>query len=151
MKALRLGVIAVAACFAFAAGAQEVKPIGAVKTVAGAAFVVSGQQRLAAVPGLGLKQGDQLETGADGSLGVTFRDDTLIAIGPDTQVSVDRYAFEPKDNQLGFLARVRKGTLTYVSGNIAKLAPEQVAVETPSGTIGVRGTRFAVKVTGDGG
>lgn len=50
MKALRWGVIAVAAgCLACAAEAQDVKPIGAIKTASGAAFVVSGQQRLAAV------------------------------------------------------------------------------------------------------
>jgi hypothetical protein len=46
-------------------------------------------------------------------------------------------------------ATISKGTLQYVSGVIAKLKPDAVAVRTPTGVIGVRGTRFVVMVEPD--
>jgi hypothetical protein len=39
-----------------------------------------------------------------------------------------------------------KGTVAYISGLIGKLSPESVRVETPTASIGIRGTKFVVKV-----
>jgi hypothetical protein len=41
-----------------------------------------------------------------------------------------------------------QGTLQYISGLIAKLAPAAISIETPTGTIAVRGTRFLLRVEG---
>lgn len=70
----------------------------------------------------------------------------MLSIGPDSELSIDNYLFEPASDQLGLVARLARGTLHFVSGIIAKLKPEAVAIETPTATIGVRGTRFVVKV-----
>jgi len=43
-------------------------------------------------------------------------------------------------------ATMAKGTLAYLSGAIAKIKPDAVSVKTPTGTIGVRGTHFVLKV-----
>jgi len=42
-----------------------------------------------------------------------------------------------------------KGTFVYLSGVIAKLSPESIKLETPVGTIAIRGTRFAAKIAGE--
>ena len=89
---------------------------------------------------------DILETGSDGALGITFKDNTVISIGPDTQYVIDEFAFQPQKKKLSFVSRLTRGTLHFVSGTIAKLAPKKVAVKTAAGTIGVRGTRFLVKI-----
>jgi hypothetical protein len=77
---------------------------------------------------------------------VTFKDDTVMSFGPDTEMTVDEYLYAPAKGQLKLATRLDKGTLTYVSGVIAKLKPDAVSVKTPSGIIGVRGTSFMVKV-----
>jgi hypothetical protein len=47
------------------------------------------------------------------------------------------------------LTDMRKGTLTMVSGDIARSSPGAMKVKTPTAILGVRGTRFAVQVAGD--
>lgn len=121
--------------------------IGQVKVASGDAALLRGEERIAVKPGSYILQGDVIVTGSDGKMGITFKDETLISVGPNTRVSVDEYEFEPAQGKLGLVARMTQGTMQFVSGVIAKLSPEKVALRTPTGTIGVRGTRFVVKVT----
>jgi len=120
--------------------------VGYVKTAAGEAFVVSGGNRVAAKPGTPIYQGSQLKTGARSSLGVTFKDETVMSFGPDTELTVDAYLYAPAQRQGKLGTRLTKGSMNYVSGVIAKMQPNAVSVATPTGTIGVRGTQFLVKV-----
>ena len=121
-------------------------PIGYVKTVTGDASVTTAGATVKAVPGTPLQQGSVLRTSSKSSLGVTFQDNTLMSFGPDTEVAVDEYLYQPSQGKLKLGTRVSKGTLNYVSGVIAKLDPSAVSVKTPTGIIGVRGTEFALKV-----
>jgi len=120
--------------------------VATVKTTQGAAFVVTEGSRTPAAVGLAVPEHATLETGAGGSIGVTFRDNSTISIGPDTQIAIDDFVFKPEAQQYAFVTRMAKGTMAYVSGTIAKISPESVAVKTPVGTIGVRGTHFLVKL-----
>ena len=72
--------------------------------------------------------------------------DTLLSIGPNSELVVDEFAYSPGRSELTLLVRLSKGTLHYISGVIAKLRPEGVAVKTPTGLIGVRGTEFLLRV-----
>ena len=125
---------------------QVLQPIGMVKTVTGQAFIDFNGQRVQAQPGLPVYLGSRLVTLPGASMGVTCKDDTLLAIGPDSQLSLDEYLFEPGQRRVGLLASLLQGTLNYVSGQIAKLRPDSVRVRTPTGMIGVRGTQFVVRV-----
>lgn len=122
------------------------EPVGYVKTVTGKAWVITGEQRVAAQAGTAVRQGSWLKTEAAASMGVTFKDNTVMSFGPDTELSVDEYLYAPAQGELSLVTRLVKGTLNYVSGVIAKLKPEAVSVKTPSGIIGVRGTQFVAKV-----
>ncbi len=124
----------------------EEAPVGYVKTVSGDATVTTGTHRIAAQLGTPLYLGSQLKTGHKGSLGVTFKDDTVMSFGPDTELTVDQYLYAPSQGKLKLAATITRGSLNYVSGVIAKLQPDAVTVTTPTGTIGVRGTQFVVKV-----
>jgi hypothetical protein len=92
---------------------------------------------------------DVINTDDSGSVGITFKDNTMISIGPNTKYVIDEYAYQPKNNQLSFVSTVSRGTLNFVSGNLTKLAPNAVKVNTPVGTMGMRGTRFLLKVEED--
>ena len=120
--------------------------IGFVKTVSGEASVTDAGRPVQARVGTPIRLGSVLKTGTTGSLGVTFKDNTVMSFGPDTEVVVDEYLYGPGKDDLKFGATVTRGTLNLVSGSIAKLKPEAAALRTPTGTIGVRGTQFVVKV-----
>ena len=82
-------------------------------------------------------------------MGVTLRDNSRISLGSESTLELTRFTFEPAREEYSFLARMARGTLLYVSGLIAKLKPESAAVSTVNATIGIRGTRFLLKVEGD--
>lgn len=120
--------------------------IGYVKTVKGDAMVINGGQQIKAEVGTPVVTGSKLKTGANGSMGVTFKDNTVMSFGPNTELTVDEYLYSPNKGKLKLGATMAKGTLAYLSGAIAKIKPDAVTVKTPTGTIGVRGTHFVVKV-----
>jgi len=120
--------------------------IGYVKTMTGKATVVRLGSEQGLTVGAPLYQDDLLKTGKESSLGITMKDGTMLSAGPETELLLDKYAYAPKAGQLGFIARVSQGTLDFVSGMLGKLAPESVAIETPTGVIGMRGTHFVVRV-----
>lgn len=127
------------------AGAQEAA-IGYVKNVSGEASVTTAGKSAKAAVGTPVQQGSVLRTGPKSSLGVVFKDETVMSFGPDTELSVDEYLYQPGQGKLKLGSKLAKGSLNYVSGVIAKLQPEAVSVATPAGIIGVRGTHFAVRV-----
>ena len=120
--------------------------IGVVRTASGAATVTRGEEALPAVPGLKIMAGDTLGTGRDGSLGVILRDDSSLSIGPGSRLVLRSFQFSPSEGKFDLVARITRGTMAYLSGLIGKMAPEKARFETPTATIGIRGTRFAVKV-----
>ena len=90
--------------------------------------------------------GDTLVTGRDGSIGVILRDDSSLSIGPGSRLVLRSFQFSPPEGKFDLVAQISRGTMAYLSGLIGKLAPEKVRIETPTATIGIRGTRFALKV-----
>jgi hypothetical protein len=130
--------------FAGRGAAEEI--VGTVKAVEGAALVVRSGVAADAVTGDLVHEGDVLRTGPDGAMGVLFRDDSSLALGPDTEVAIDSFLFEPAAEELGIVTRMTKGTASYLTGKVARMRPESVRFETPLATIGVRGTKFLVKV-----
>lgn len=120
--------------------------IGSVKTMTGQGYVVRGGELQPLSVGAHILQDDTLVTVKNSTMGVTFRDDSQVALGPETELQIDEFVFDPRNEELDFLAKMRVGTAVFLSGKIAQLAPNQVKVETPLTTIGIRGTRFVVTV-----
>jgi hypothetical protein len=92
-----------------------------------------------------LQEGDVIVTGRESSAGVTFNDDSLLSVGPDSALAIDRFAFDTTTHAGRFETSLRKGTLAAVSGKIAKQSPDAMKVRTPSTILGVRGTEFVVR------
>ncbi len=139
-------VVASAGAFVNAPTASQVDFIGSVKTVSGDAYLIRAKSRTSAAVGDHLYQGDTLVTASSSSIGVIFRDDTILSLGPKSEVRIDEFVFNPADDAMAFLANVGKGTAQFITGQMSKIAPERMSVETPLATIGIRGTRFLVKV-----
>jgi len=120
--------------------------IGFVKTVDGDANLLVAGKMVKAQPGTPVQRSDVLKTGKPGSMGITLKDNTLLSIGPDTELVIEEFLYAPAKGDFKLGANMRKGSLNYVSGMVAKLKPEVVSVRTPTGTIGVRGTHFVLAV-----
>lgn len=141
-----LQALTVACLVTITAATAPAAGIGTVKTANGEARLERGGKGIQATVGLAVEKNDEVVTGADGSVGITFVDQTMITVGPDAHVVIDDYLYAPNDGQLSFVARLMQGTLFYVSGLIAKTEPDAVTLATPDGTVGIRGTRVAIKV-----
>jgi hypothetical protein len=127
----------------------ESQYIGIVKTVDKEAYVIRSANPTKALTGMTIQVGDVLKTGSDGSLGIIFSDDTVMSLGPHTEITIKKYLFDPVEGKLSFLANMVRGTISFLCGQIAKLAPDAVSVEIPVATIGLRGTHFLVKAEQD--
>ncbi len=123
-------------------------PIGCIKTFQNKAGILREGNPVSAQTGTMVYTGDILQTDQTGALGVIFRDDTLVSLGPNSRVKIDAFLFQPDQGGFSFLCQLIQGTAAFVSGQIAKLAPEAMQVQTPIATIGVRGTHFAVQAEG---
>jgi hypothetical protein len=82
-------------------------------------------------------------TTANGKAGITFQDDTKVQITEHSRLIIDSFVYDDskKTGKLGM--KMALGTIKYASGQIAKNNPQQVIIETPTATIGVRGTDFS--------
>jgi len=146
MAGLRWSVVVVALVFA------AVTPVladqagaGRIKTVSGSAFIVRDGASLAAQPGQVVFEADTIRTGSDGTVGVTLKDDTRLALGPSSEVRVNRFVYAPGSGSFGLALKFVRGVTAYVSGRMAKLAPDSIRLETPAAIVGVRGTTLAIR------
>jgi hypothetical protein len=140
-------VIALLLACAWPAAAQTAVA-GRIKTAAGAVFIVRQNAAIPAKVGEPLFESDTIRTGADGHMGVTLRDETRLALGPNSDVRIDQFVYSPGESRLGLVLKIARGIVAYVSGRIAKLSPDAVRLETPSAILGVRGTRMVIRVEG---
>jgi hypothetical protein len=118
--------------------------IGQIKVAKGQVAIERQGKPQPATVGARLQTSDIVKTGADGSVGITMDDDSLLSAGPNSVLSLDRYAFDATTNQGRFDTSLNKGTLAVISGRIAKQSPDAMTVRTPTAILGVRGTEFVV-------
>ena len=100
---------------------------------------------LAAKKGTGLEMNDAIET-KNTKLALTFEDNTKVAVIEGSQFIIDEFAYNPNAKTGKLAMRVAMGTVRYASGGVAKNNPENVRLRTPTATVSVRGTDFAMVV-----
>jgi hypothetical protein len=120
--------------------------VGVVKTLEGSATIARNGETIPVVTGMEIQRADIVKTDGHGTVGLVFSDDTRISMGSNTELTVDEYLFDPLEKELSFIARLIRGTISFLSGQIAKLSPESVQLVMPAATIGVRGTHVLIKV-----
>jgi hypothetical protein len=126
--------------------AQERPAAGRIKVSTGSAFIVRDGAQIPAQVGQIVFEADGLRTDGDGKIGVTLNDDTRLSLGPNSELKLERFTYAPADRGFGLVLKFISGAATYVSGRIAKLAPDSIRLETPAAIIGVRGTTLAINV-----
>ncbi len=134
----RVIIAAVLASFAFPAFADA--PAGSAVGVNPQATAQLGSSTITLSPGALLYMGQKVTTGPNGQVQVVFSDDTHLVIGPGSSLLISEYLLRNGgDTASKFVVNALAGTYRFVTGNSPKDAYE---IQTPTGTIGVRGTAF---------
>ncbi len=136
----------------------EGQPIGQIETATGTVTVThaDGTQETAdgtqetLEPGSPVFQGDTLETGDQGSVGVVLADETTFSMAEGGSMVLDEMAYDPATNEGSISLSAGEGVFTFVSGLIAKTDPDAMTLNTPTATIGIRGTQVGLDVDGSG-
>jgi hypothetical protein len=119
---------------------------GRIKSTSGSVSIVRGRTTLPAHVGDLVYQSDVVRTGPDGAIGLALQDDTRVSLGPSSEMRLDRFVFAPADGRMALAIAFVRGVAAYVSGRIAKLAPDSIRLETPAAIVGVRGTALAIRI-----
>lgn len=99
-----------------------------------------------------LSQGDKIYskdtiiTSKNSGVNISFNDGSSLTLGESSILNIQNYLFEPLKKDFDFQLRVKKGTALFESGKIGKLAPNKFKMHIPNSVIGIRGTKFLVKV-----
>ena len=144
-------VLALGLCLATTVGiaAETGAPAGKVKRAEGSVTIDRAGHVQSLPVGSTVYVGDRIRTGADGSVGITLSDDTLLTAGPRSALLINEFQFNPTTRDGNLLTTLLTGTLSVVTGLIARQAPEKMRVRTPTVVLGVRGTEFIVEARGD--
>lgn len=89
---------------------------------------------------------DTVRSGQASGAQLLLLDKTVFTIGPESEVLVDEFVYDPATNAGRMTARVAHGVFRLVSGAAAKTRGDDVTVALPSGTLGIRGTLVAGRV-----
>lgn len=121
---------------------------GIVEQTKGKVYVSTPNKKELSI-GTEIAEGDELVSEADSEALLKLQDGTIVAVRPNTRMVFTKYTFSP-DEKLSqndnFLVSLFKGGLRTITGKIGKRHPEQFKVQTPTATIGIRGTDFEVAV-----
>jgi hypothetical protein len=141
-----------------AAQAPDVNPIGKVLSMEGAvriehpgAILVqanlpndAGQTKVGDL----VYRGDIIQTGPDGKLGVAFADGSSFNVSANARMEVNEFVYDPHGHSNSSLMSLTKGTFTFIAGEVAHTG--NMKVNTPVGTMGIRGTAPRVEILNDG-
>jgi len=123
------------------------EPIGQIKTQAGTVRLEHAGASKAAAIGDRVFESDTIVT-ADGTVGITFVDNSMMSLGPNSRLSLDQFKFDATTHNGVFNSSLQKGTLSVKSGQIVRQTPEAMRIRTPAALLGVRGKEFVVRADG---
>jgi len=130
---------------ALTAAADAGTPVGKVKRCEGSVSLERAGLLQRLQVGSPLQVGDRVRTGVDGAVGITLADDTLLTAGPNSTLLINEFRFDPRTREGNMLATLLKGTLSVVTGLLARQTPENVSFRTPNVVLGIRGTEFIIE------
>src|SRR5512132_1773699 len=128
------------------AGPAMASDAGLIKVSKGSVQIERAGAKMDAKVGAAVQTSDVIVTGADGSAGITFTDNSLVSVGPNSVFAIDKYRFDSTTHAGEFEGNLKQGRLAAVSGKMVKQSPESMKIRTPSAIMGVRGTEFVVQV-----
>jgi len=146
VPALLLAGIGIAA----AADTNEATKAGVSAAVRGDVKLATLKQPVAHQVGSGadIFLGDHVTSGADSGMQILLLDETVFTIGPQADMVIDNFVYDPSSGTGKLAASVTKGAFRFVTGKVAANNPADMEVNTPAATIAIRGTMVAGRTDG---
>jgi len=119
---------------------------GFIKKLNGEVNILRDSKVITAKIGDKIFEKDTIKTNQKSSVGIIFKDNTLISLGSNTEFDIEEYFFEPAQKKQSFISQIKKGTMTCLTGLMSKLNPDAMKIKAKGATIGIRGTHFSVSV-----
>ena len=127
-----------------AAAATGSTKIGTAAVVVNAVAGVDPTQRIVQLnPGNEVYIDEVINTGSKSASRMQFLDNTVISIGADSQVVLDKFVYDPDPSKSKVVVSIARGVIRFATGTMVHAA---YTLKTPTATIGVRGTIFSVLV-----
>lgn len=144
MKILKPYLIAFGGLLAAASLPADAAVVGKVIALAGEATALRQGTEVKLTLGAPVESGDLLKIGAPGNLQVRFNDAAIVALRSNTQLRIDNYAFANQPESDTSVFSLLKGGMRTITGVIGRLSRSNYAVNTPTSTIGIRGTHYTL-------
>ena len=142
------GAIAVTSAPASAASDATVEPeVGTTVLTQRQVLGILGTQERKLQKDLRVHRNELVRTGPRSQVELRLDDNTRLALGADAEIHLDEYAVSSDKNVRSIAVRFLKGTLRFLTG---RNTSETYKIETPSATIGVRGTVFDLYIAPNG-
>jgi hypothetical protein len=88
---------------------------------------------------------DDVRTG-NGRLAIEFLDSSIVKLTEHSKLVIDEYIFDPDPSKSKMALNMASGTARFISGAFGKIDKENITINTPTATIGIRGTDFTTTV-----
>jgi hypothetical protein len=93
--------------------------------------------------------GDTIIVKEQSSAQILLLDETALTVGEKSELTIDDFIYDPKSKVGKIVSSIKVGTVRIITGEISKQNPDNLEVNVPSGSIGARGTEFAVVTESD--
>lgn len=141
-------MIAVVVLLAAPITGAHAEPLGVATAVRPDATGTLGGSRVRLLKGSELHEGQTIATDARGEVQIVLSDDTHLVVGPGSSLVIETYLMRNARSVEKLAINALAGTFRFVTGRSDK---DAYAINTPTGTIGVRGTEFDFRVRRGGG
>ena len=118
---------------------------GKLTEVTGPTQITRSKNKIEGKVDVGVEMNDTLET-LKGKAGITFEDGTKVMCTEFSKLTIDEFVYDPSSGKGKLAMKATLGTVRYASGLIAKNSREDIKVKTPTASVSVRGTDFAMTV-----
>lgn len=130
---------------------DDESPVGIVKEANGESTITHANGVIEKIAvGTPVYEGDIIETKGNGAVNITFIDETTFAVSENARMAIDEYVFDPASLSGETNFSVLRGVFVFTSGLIGREDPDDVKIDTPVGSIGIRGTTIMGTINPDG-
>ncbi len=93
----------------------------------------------------GIESFDNVQT-SNGRIGITFLDESQVRLTEHSELIIDEFIYDPDPSKSKMSLQFASGTARFITGKLATINKENIFIETPSATVGIRGTDFTITI-----
>ena len=111
---------------------------------------IQNQNKETLVTGSKIYFGDSVIAKTKSNAQILLMDETTITVGENSELTIDEFVYDPKSKVGKIVSNIKIGTVKIITGEISKQNTDNLVIKVPTGSVGARGTEFAVVIESDG-